>query len=58
MDPKRVNEFGTSQEMMDNPAAALDSDAAGENGTPAITSQPESNAEISPPKSEADKKTD
>nr|KAG5704265.1 hypothetical protein BaRGS_012553 [Batillaria attramentaria] len=58
VDPKRVNEFGTSQEMLENPAAAaIDSDTTGENGTPAIPPS-EGGEETSPPKSDVEKKTD
>ena len=53
IDPKRVNEFGTSQEMIENPGAAAE--GAGNTSPLAIEGE---GGEGTPPKSEAEKKED
>lgn len=53
VDPKRVNEFGTSQEMLENPQAAVEGKEDGANLPVAESS------EVSlPSKSPSDKKED
>ena len=57
IDPKRVNEFGTSQEMMDNPETALaEGEGAEDGGNLAIEGGEEE--QVPAPKSEAEKKED
>ena len=56
IDPKRVNEFGTSQEMIDNPAAVLAADEADDTTGPLAIEKED--GEAGPPKTDAEKKED
>ncbi|XP_076464340.1 putative lipid scramblase CLPTM1 [Babylonia areolata] len=70
IDPKRVNEFGTSQEMLDNPDAALtEDDAKADDGSPPLSLEGSEGEKVKEededdagsdqvPKSEAEKKED
>ncbi|KAK7104349.1 putative lipid scramblase CLPTM1 [Littorina saxatilis] len=57
IDPKRVNEFGTSAEMMENPdAAAVEGEGGGDTSPPAIEGKEE--GEVTAAKSDTEKKED